>query len=92
MIQSYRGKDTKRFIAGKPSKLPPEILDRTALKLFDLDNATDLDNLRFPPSNHLEALKGDRLGQHSIRINQQWRICFKWTDGHAHEVEITDYH
>lgn len=92
MIKSYRGKDTKRFIAGKPTKLPPDILDRVALKLFDLDNAVELEDLRFPPSNYLEALKHDRLGQHSIRINDQWRVCFKWADGHAFDVEIVDYH
>jgi proteic killer suppression protein len=91
MIKSYRGKDTKRFIAGKPTKLPPEILKRAALKLFDIDNAVQLDDLKFPPSNYLEALKLDRSGQHSIRINDPWRICFKWADGNAYDVEITDY-
>jgi proteic killer suppression protein len=92
MIKSYRGKDTKRFIAGKPSKLPPEIAERAAMKLIAVSRASLLEDLRFPPSNHLEALKGDRLEQHSIRINQQWRICFKWIEGHAYDVEITDYH
>jgi len=86
------GKDSKRLSEGKRTKLPPEILDRAALKLVDLNNASTLDHLRFPPSNHLEALSGDRDGQHSIRINAQWRICFRWADGHAHDVEITDYH
>lgn len=92
MIQSYRGKETKRFVQGKRTKLPPEILERADLKLFDLDNAVNLDDLRFPPSNCLEALAGDRVGQHSIRINGQWRVCFRWAEGHAHDVEITDYH
>jgi proteic killer suppression protein len=57
-----------------------------------LDAATRLDDLRIPPSNRLEALRGDRAGQHSIRVNDQWRVCFVWRDGHAHEVEIVDYH
>lgn len=92
MIKSYRGKETKRLAGGKRSKLPPEILQRAALKLFDLDNASQLEDLRFPPSNQLESLSGDRGGQHSIRINQQWRICFRWFEGHAHDVEIADYH
>lgn len=57
-----------------------------------LDAATALDDLRVPPGNRLERLKGDRAGQHSIRINKQWRICFRWRSGHAHDVEIVDYH
>lgn len=92
MIKSYVGKESKRFAAGKRTKLPLTILDRVALKLIDLDKAASLDDLRFPPSNRLEALSGDRNGQHSIRINNQWRICFRWHEGHAYEVEITDYH
>ena len=62
------------------------------MKLNALNAATALQDLRLPPSNRLEALKGDRKGQHSIRINDQWRICFSWRDGHAEEVEIVDYH
>jgi proteic killer suppression protein len=61
-------------------------------KLWVLDAATDLNELRVPPSNRLEALCGDRKGQHSIRINQQWRVCFRWRAGDAYEVEIVDYH
>ena len=61
-------------------------------KLVILDAAPELNDLRIPPGNRLEALKGDRKGQHSIRINDQWRICFKWSDGDAYEVEINDYH
>ena len=61
-------------------------------KLMILDAALELNDLRIPPGNQLEALKGDRKGQHSIRINDQWRICFKWSDGDAYEVEINDYH
>ena len=61
-------------------------------KLWMLDAAPDLSSLRVPPGNQLESLKGDRLGQYSIRINKQWRICFKWRDGNAYDVEIVDYH
>jgi proteic killer suppression protein len=72
--------------------LPPE-LQRVALrKLRILDAATSLDDLRIPPANRLEKLAGDRRGQHSIRINDQWRICFRWSNGDAEEVEIVDYH
>lgn len=62
------------------------------MRLVQLDNATNIDDLRLPPSNHLEKLSGDRNKQHSIRINQQWRICFEFKDGHAFNVEIIDYH
>jgi proteic killer suppression protein len=61
-------------------------------KLLQLDAADRLDDLRIPPGNRLEALKGDRKGQHSIRVNDQWRVCFRWDDGDAYEVEIVDYH
>lgn len=61
-------------------------------KLYIIDSATSLEDLRIPPVNHHEALTGDRYGQHSIRINRQWRICFRWDDRHAYELEITDYH
>jgi len=68
-------------------------MQRNALKkLWMLDAAPDINSLRIPPSNHLEALKGERKGQHSIRINKQWRICFVWQDGDAFDVEIVDYH
>lgn len=65
---------------------------KVALKLDVLEAAHSLDDLRSPPGNHLESLKGDRRGQHSIRVNDQWRICFRWKDGNAHDVEIVDYH
>jgi proteic killer suppression protein len=61
-------------------------------KLRMVDAATNLNDLRIPPANRLEKLQGDRAGQHSIRINDQWRVCFRWSDGHAHDVEIVDYH
>jgi proteic killer suppression protein len=78
---------------GKPVKrLPPEIRKRAREKLDMIHNAHSLEDLWVPPANRLEALSGDREGQHSIRINQQWRVCFRWENGEAYEVEITDYH
>lgn len=73
-------------------KLPSDIQRIALRKLTQLSAADSLDDLRVPPGNRLEALKGNRAGQHSIRINDQWRICFVWKDGHAHAVEIVDYH
>lgn len=72
--------------------MPPEILERAAMRLRQLHAATAVGDLRFPPSNCLETLSGDRSGHYSIRINRQWRICFKFEGGHAYEVEIVDYH
>jgi len=75
------------------SRKLPQNLQRIALrKLWMLDAALDLSEMRVPPANHLEALRGDRDGQHSIRINQQWRLCFRWESGDAYDVEIVDYH
>ena len=93
MIRSFADRATEQlFDRRRPRGLPPSIL-RTALrKLRQLDAATRLETLRLPPGNRLEALHGDRVGQHSIRVNEQWRICFVWKDGHAYEVEIVDYH
>jgi proteic killer suppression protein len=73
-------------------KFPRDIQQRTFMRLNAIDSAVRLEDLRLPPSNRLEALKGDRKGQHSIRINDQWRICFVWREGHAEQVEIVDYH
>jgi len=73
-------------------RLPADIQPVARRKLRMLNNAASLDDLRLPPANRLEVLKGDRKGQHSIRINDQWRICFRWIDGDAHDVEIVDYH
>jgi len=93
MIRSFKDKETERlFKLERSRKLPPEI-QRTALgKLQEIDAAGALSDLRIFPGNRLERLKGKREGQHSIRINDQWRICFVWKDGHAYDVEIWDYH
>ena len=93
MIKSFRNVAAKAawarsFIKGVPN----DIIKVANRKLTQLHNARTLDDLRAPPGNRLEALSGDRKGQHSIRINDQWRICFRWHDGDAHEVEIVDYH
>nr|WP_199285715.1 type II toxin-antitoxin system RelE/ParE family toxin [Hellea balneolensis] len=71
---------------------PSDLVKRTRAMLTALDAAVELEDLRFPPGNHLEALKGDRAGQHSVRINRQWRICFRWTPNGPADVEIVDYH
>lgn len=94
MIKSFRCKETERlFRERKPSrKLPGDIQRRARQKLLLIDAAVDLEDLRVPPGNRLEALSGDRAGEHSIRVNQQWRICFVWSDGDAFDVEIVDYH
>lgn len=71
---------------------PSDLVKRTTAVLTALDAAVALEDLRFPPGNHLEALRGDRVGQHSVRINRQWRICFRWTPNGPEDVEIVDYH
>jgi toxin HigB-1 len=78
----------RRFVKGVPN----DVIKIGHRKLLQLQNAPALTDLRAPPGNRLEALAGDRAGQHSIRINDQWRVCFIWRDGHAYEVEIVDYH
>ena len=93
MIVSFRDAEAARIWNGERSrKLPPDIQAKALVKLRLLSAATRLDDLRIPPGNRLEALRGDRANQHSIRINQQWRICFRWTEGGAADVEIVDYH
>lgn len=93
MIRSYRGRYIETIAAGKTPKGFPAYLVRNARqKLKWLDAAAALQDLAVPPGNRLEALKGDRRGQHSIRINDQWRICFRWSDAGADDVEIVDYH
>ena len=93
MIVGFRDTETATIWAGRRSRrLPPDIQSTALRKLRLLNNARRLDDLRVPPGNRLEALTHDRRGQHAIRINDQWRICFIWKDGHAHQVEIADYH
>lgn len=93
MIRSFASIETERFFAtGKSRRLPTEIRSRAAMRLTQLEAATRIDDLRQPPSNQLEALRGDRKGQWSIRINAQWRICFRFDAGDAFDVEIVDYH
>lgn len=93
MIKTFNCKETEKLFNGKFIKKLPTGIQRPALrKLKILDAATILDTLKVPPGNRLEALKGDRNGQHSLRINDQWRICFTWSQGDAFEVEIIDYH
>ena len=93
VIRSFRDEATKRLWSRRRSKTFDPRIERVALrKLVMLDAAETLDDLRVPPGNRLEALKGGRAGQHSIRINQQWRVCFTWTDAGPEDVEIVDYH
>lgn len=92
MIESFGDKESEKLWQGRRTRFPADLLSRAIDKLNLLDAATSLDTLRIPPSNRLEALKGNRAGQHSIRINAQWRVCFHWEAGNAHQVEITDYH
>ncbi|HRO33423.1 MAG TPA: type II toxin-antitoxin system RelE/ParE family toxin [Brevundimonas sp.] len=93
MIRSFRDRETEKLWAGARSRrLPGDIQDAALRKLRLLNQSAVLDELRVPPGNRLEALSGDRKGQHSIRINQQWRICFRWSDGGCDDVEICDYH
>ncbi len=92
MIKSFRCKDTQALYEGKSPRKFKAFLSVAERKLAQLEAAQTLDFLKAPPGNHLEALKGDRKGQHSIRINDQWRICFVWTDVGPNDVEIVDYH
>ena len=93
VIRNFADTETERlFAAGKSRRLPPEILRRAVMRLTQLDAATRVEDLLLPPSNRLEALSGRRTGQWSIRINNQWRICFQFADGDALNVEIVDYH
>ena len=93
MIVNFSCKETEKIWNGRYSKkFPGNIQERALRKLRQLDSALTLDDLKNPPGNNLEALKGDREGQLSIRINQKWRICFSWADGKSHDVHIVDYH
>lgn len=93
MIKSFRSKETEKiYLREVSSKLPIDIQQASLRKLRMINNAKSINDLRIPPANRLEKLKGDREGQYSIRINDQWRICFIWQAGDAYEVEVTDYH
>ncbi len=93
MIRSFRDKQTENIFRRKRVKGFPQDVQRASLrKLLILDAAESLDDLRVPPGNRLEQLKGNRKGQCSLRVNEQWRVCFAWSDGDAYDVEITDYH
>ena len=93
MIRSFADRDTERLWEREPVRaFPPELRRVMLRKLGLIDAAVRLDELRLPPGNHLEKLHGDRAGQHSIRVNDQWRICFRWTGRDADAVEIVDYH
>ena len=93
MIESFASDETKKIFLGKTStKLPKDIQHTARRKLIYIDDAEDLQDLLAPPGNRLEKLKGDRAGQYSIRINDQWRICFEWVENKARNVEIVDYH
>ena len=93
MILSFRDRDTERFWqTGRGKKIPANLRRAAMRKLLIVNAASQLEDLRVPPGNRLEILHGDREGQHSIRINDQFRVCFVWRNGNAYEVEIVDYH
>ena len=93
MIKSFKCKETEKIFKGRFSKkIPPEIQTRALINLHMVDAAKFVADLRVPPANFLEQLQGDRVGQYSIRINQQYRVCFIWEDSNAFNVEIVDYH
>ncbi len=93
MIRSFRDKDAEKIFRREPvRKLAPKLQRLAQRKRAVLDAAENLNDLRIPPGNRLEKLTGDRKGQYSIRINDKWRICFRWREGDAHDVEIADYH
>ena len=93
MIQSFGDRETELVWQRRFSRRLPTEIQRVALrKLYIIHRSRNLNDLRVPPANHLEKLKGARAGQHSVRINDQWRICFRWVGTDAHDVEIVDYH
>jgi proteic killer suppression protein len=92
MIISFKNKRTQQIWEGKTPKLDVTLLRKAQLKLRYIHLAHELSDLRTPPGNRLEKLSGDRKGQHSIRVNQQWRICFRWTPNGPEDVELVDYH
>jgi toxin HigB-1 len=93
MIRTFADKQTEQFwVTGKIRRLPPDIARRALRKLSAIDAAVQVEVLRVPPGNRLHELGGDRAGQHSISVNDQWRVCFRFEDGDAYDVEICDYH
>ena len=93
MIVSFADRETEAlFRHERVRRIAPRVQRQAIRKLLMVDAATSLDDLRQPPGNRLEALRGDRAGQHSLRVNDQWRVVFRWRAGHAHDVEIVDYH
>jgi toxin HigB-1 len=93
VIKSFKNRLTDELYQGlAPRAVPADVAKRAVQKLFLIDTVTRLEDLRVPPGNRLEILKGNRSGQHSIRVNDQWRICFVWKEGEAHDVEFCDYH
>jgi toxin HigB-1 len=93
VIKSFADKETEKLFGGRKSRaVPPQVRERALSKLLVLNAATNIEDLRAPPGNRLEKLRGDREGQWSIRVNRQYRVCFSWIGADAHDVEITDYH
>jgi proteic killer suppression protein len=93
VIKTFADRQTQElYVTGKSKRLPPDIARRAMRKLEYIDLASHLDDLRVPPGNRLHELERDRKGQHSIAVNDQWRICFRFVDGDAYDVEVTDYH
>lgn len=93
MIRSFRDKATAALFMGRPPRrVPPELRKRAREKLDLIHSAQTLEDLRVPPANRLEPLSGNRVGQYSIRVNDQWRVCFRWEEGEAYDVELVDYH
>ncbi|MGA3201954.1 MAG: type II toxin-antitoxin system RelE/ParE family toxin [Bryobacteraceae bacterium] len=92
MIRSFRDKETEAIFERRRVRRFQQIAEVALRRLAQIDSAEEIRDLRSPPANRLETLKGDRAGQYSVRINDQYRVCFRWKDGHAFDVEITDYH
>jgi toxin HigB-1 len=93
MIKTFADRRTQElYLTGKAKRFPADVVNRAVRKLEYVDLATNLDDLKVPPGNRLHQLEGDRKGQHSISVNDQWRICFRFVDGDAYDVEICDYH
>lgn len=93
MIKTFADKQTQQlYLTGKARRVPPDVAKRAARKLEQVNAATRVEDLKVPPGNRLHSLEGDRQGQHSISVNDQWRICFRFEDGDVYDVEFCDYH